>query len=78
MVVFPSDQAGLDQSIKARKTAMLICAICVVPVVLAAFVTNMWVAVILIAIAGLGTSEDGRAISLPWLLICFRVAQWAR
>lgn len=36
---------------KARKTAMLICAICVVPVVLAAFVTNMWVAVILIAVA---------------------------
>ncbi len=30
---------------------MLICAVCVVPVVLAAYVTNMWVAVGLIAVA---------------------------
>ncbi len=36
---------------KARKFTMLICAICVVPVVLAAYVTNMWVAVGLIAVA---------------------------
>jgi MFS transporter, ACS family, hexuronate transporter len=34
-----------------RKTAMLICAICVVPVVFASFATNMWAAVGLIALA---------------------------
>jgi MFS transporter, ACS family, aldohexuronate transporter len=36
---------------RGRKTAMLVCAICVVPVVFAAFATNMWVAVGLIALA---------------------------
>jgi ACS family hexuronate transporter-like MFS transporter len=36
---------------RSRKTAMLVCACCVVPVVFAAFVTNMWIAVLLIALA---------------------------
>jgi MFS transporter, ACS family, hexuronate transporter len=36
---------------KARKTAMLICALCVVPVVFAPFATNMWVAIGVIALA---------------------------
>jgi ACS family hexuronate transporter-like MFS transporter len=36
---------------RARKTAMLVCACCVVPVVFAAFTTNMWTAVLLIAVA---------------------------
>ena len=36
---------------RARKTAMLVCACCVVPVVFAAFATNMWTAVLLIALA---------------------------
>src|SRR5207247_10363587 len=34
-----------------RKTAMLVCAICVVPVVFASLVTHMWVAVGLISLA---------------------------
>jgi len=34
-----------------RKTAMLVCALCVVPVMLAAFTTNMWTAVLLISLA---------------------------
>jgi ACS family hexuronate transporter-like MFS transporter len=34
-----------------RKTAMLVCALCVVPVMLAAFATNMWTAVLLISLA---------------------------
>jgi ACS family hexuronate transporter-like MFS transporter len=36
---------------RGRKTAMLICAICVVPVVFASFATNMWTAVGLISLA---------------------------
>ncbi|HNP20790.1 MAG TPA: MFS transporter [Panacibacter sp.] len=36
---------------KARKTAMLIFAFCVIPVVMAQFTTNMWVAVALISLA---------------------------
>jgi MFS transporter, ACS family, hexuronate transporter len=36
---------------RGRKTAMLVCALCVVPVVFAAFATNMWVAVGLISLA---------------------------
>jgi ACS family hexuronate transporter-like MFS transporter len=36
---------------RARKTAMLVCALCVVPVVFAPFATNMWVAIGLIAVA---------------------------
>lgn len=35
----------------ARKTAMLICAVCAVPVGFAAFADNLWVAVILIGVA---------------------------
>src|SRR5947207_1320662 len=34
-----------------RKTAMLICAVCVVPVIFASVATNMWVAVALISLA---------------------------
>jgi MFS transporter, ACS family, hexuronate transporter len=34
-----------------RKTAMLVCALCVVPVMLAALTTNMWTAVLLISLA---------------------------
>ena len=34
-----------------RKTAMLICAVCVVPVIFASLATNMWVAVALISLA---------------------------
>lgn len=36
---------------KARKTAMLICALCVVPIVFTTQVTNLWVAVVLVGIA---------------------------
>lgn len=36
---------------RGRKTAMLVCAICVVPVVFASFATNMWTAVGLISLA---------------------------
>ena len=36
---------------KSRKCAMLICALAVVPIVLAAKVSNLWVSVILISIA---------------------------
>lgn len=36
---------------KARKTAMLICALCVVPVIFAPFTTSMWTAVGLISLA---------------------------
>lgn len=36
---------------RGRKTAMLVCAICVVPVVFASFATNMWTAVALISLA---------------------------
>lgn len=36
---------------KGRKTAMLICALCVVPVISAPFTTNLWVAVGLISLA---------------------------
>jgi len=36
---------------RARKTAMLVCALCVVPVMLAATVANLWVAVGLVALA---------------------------
>ena len=35
----------------ARKTAMLACALCIVPVILAPIVSNMWVAVCLIGLA---------------------------
>lgn len=35
----------------ARKTAMLICALCVVPVMFAVHVENMWVAVVLVGLA---------------------------
>jgi ACS family hexuronate transporter-like MFS transporter len=35
----------------ARKTAFLVCALCVVPVVLVARITNLWVAVLLVGIA---------------------------
>jgi MFS transporter, ACS family, hexuronate transporter len=35
----------------ARKTAMLVCALCVVPIVFAAQTTSLWVAVVLIGIA---------------------------
>lgn len=35
----------------ARKTAMLICALCVVPIVFAANASNLWVAVLLVGIA---------------------------
>src|ERR1700730_1361 len=36
---------------RGRKTAMLVCAICVVPVIFASFATNMWTAVGLISLA---------------------------
>jgi len=36
---------------RGRKTAMLVCAICVVPVIFASFATNMWTAVALISLA---------------------------
>jgi len=36
---------------RGRKTAMLVCAICVVPVIFAAFSTNMWTAIALISLA---------------------------
>ena len=36
---------------RARKTAMLVCAVCVVPIVFAASVSNLWVAVGLIGLA---------------------------
>jgi len=39
---------------KARKTAMLICALSVVPIVIASSVTNLWVAVMLIGLATAG------------------------
>ncbi len=39
---------------KARKIAMLICALCVVPVVFAPLVQNMWTAVLLISLAAAG------------------------
>jgi ACS family hexuronate transporter-like MFS transporter len=35
----------------ARKTAMLVCALCVVPIVFAAETTNVWVAVALLSLA---------------------------
>ncbi|MDT5121494.1 MAG: transporter, family, hexuronate transporter [Acidobacteriota bacterium] len=36
---------------RARKTAMLVCAVCVVPIVLVSQTSNMWVAVVLIGLA---------------------------
>jgi ACS family hexuronate transporter-like MFS transporter len=39
---------------KARKGAMLLCALCVVPIVVASSVTNLWVAVALIGLATAG------------------------
>jgi ACS family hexuronate transporter-like MFS transporter len=36
---------------RSRKTAMLICALAVVPIVIASFTSNLWVAVVLIGIA---------------------------
>ncbi|HUR56186.1 MAG TPA: MFS transporter [Opitutaceae bacterium] len=36
---------------KARKTAMLICALCVVPIIFATKAANLWVAVILVGVA---------------------------
>jgi ACS family hexuronate transporter-like MFS transporter len=36
---------------RARKTAMLVCALCVLPIVLVTRTTNLWVAVMLIALA---------------------------
>ena len=36
---------------RARKTAMFVCALCVVPVMFAANVSNQWVAVLIIALA---------------------------
>jgi ACS family hexuronate transporter-like MFS transporter len=36
---------------RARKTAMLICALCVLPVMFAANVSNLWVAVVIVGIA---------------------------
>jgi ACS family hexuronate transporter-like MFS transporter len=36
---------------RARKTAMLICALCAVPVAFAAFADNLWVAVAIIGLA---------------------------
>ncbi len=36
---------------RGRKTAMLVCALCVVPVIFASFATNMWTAVGLISLA---------------------------
>ena len=35
----------------ARKTAMLVCALCIVPVALAPYVSGQWVAVILVGVA---------------------------
>ena len=39
---------------KARKSAMLVCALCVVPIALASWATNLWVAVALIGLATAG------------------------
>ncbi len=39
---------------KARKSAMLLCALCVVPILLASSATNLWVAVVLIGLATAG------------------------
>jgi ACS family hexuronate transporter-like MFS transporter len=36
---------------KARKTAMLICALCVVPIVLTSQTSNLWVSVLLVGLA---------------------------
>lgn len=41
---------GLDAN-RARKTAMLLCALCVVPIIFASKASNMWTAVILIGLA---------------------------
>jgi ACS family hexuronate transporter-like MFS transporter len=41
---------GLPVS-RARKTAMLVCAVCVVPIVLVSQISSMWVAVVLIGLA---------------------------
>lgn len=43
-------KVGLDLN-RARKTAMLICALCAVPVGFAAFADNVWVAVLIIGLA---------------------------
>lgn len=47
---------------RARKTALLICALCVVPVVLAARVSHLWVATILIGLAA--SAHQGWAANL--------------
>ena len=50
LAVVVADRAGLDAQ-RARKTALLACALCVVPVAFAPVVADMWTAVFLIGLA---------------------------
>jgi ACS family hexuronate transporter-like MFS transporter len=50
----------------ARKTSMLICALCVVPVAAAAVVSNVWLAVVLIGLAA--SAHQGFAANLYTLV----------
>jgi hypothetical protein len=46
----------------SRKTAMLVCAVCVVPVVFAAHASNLWMATVLIGLAA--SAHQGWAANL--------------
>jgi ACS family hexuronate transporter-like MFS transporter len=62
----------------ARRTAMLTCAVCVVPVFAAAWTSHMWVAVGLIGMAAAAHQGWSANISTPWFPIYFRVMPLAR
>ena len=54
----------------SRKAAMICCAVCAIPVVMAAQVSSYWLSIALITLP-LRHTKDGHATSSPLLLICF-------
>jgi ACS family hexuronate transporter-like MFS transporter len=62
---------------RARKTAMAICAVAVVPIIFVSGVTQLWPAVLLIGLAA-PLIKAGRAICLRCHLTCFRGRQSLR
>jgi MFS transporter, ACS family, hexuronate transporter len=61
----------------ARKTALLLCAISVVPIVFAAKASSLWVAVALLSLAT-AAHQGGRPTSSRSLPTCSRDARWVR
>jgi MFS transporter, ACS family, hexuronate transporter len=64
---------------RARKTAMLVCALAVVPILAAATARNLWSALALISLASAAHHAWSANLCFPWPGTCFpsrRSAQW--